>query len=30
MEQGETNAMTSPFWSSLKVQRPTWYAQKTI
>ena len=29
MEQGETNAMTSPFWSSLKVQRPTWYPQKT-
>ena len=28
MEQGETNAMTSPFWSSLKVQRPTWYPQK--
>jgi tripartite-type tricarboxylate transporter receptor subunit TctC len=30
MEQGETNAMTSPFWSSLKVQRPTWYPQKVI
>ena len=30
MEQGETNAMTSPFWSSLKVQRPTWYPQKII
>jgi tripartite-type tricarboxylate transporter receptor subunit TctC len=30
MEQGETNAMTSPFWSSLKIQRPTWYPQKTI
>jgi tripartite-type tricarboxylate transporter receptor subunit TctC len=30
MEQGETNAMTSPFWSSLKIQRPTWYAQKII
>lgn len=30
MEQGETNAMTSPFWSSLKVQRPTWYAQKIV
>jgi tripartite-type tricarboxylate transporter receptor subunit TctC len=30
MEQGETNAMTSPFWSSLKVQRPGWYEKKTI
>ena len=30
MEQGETNAMTSPFWSSLKVQRPTWYSQKIV
>jgi tripartite-type tricarboxylate transporter receptor subunit TctC len=30
MEQGETNAMTSPFWSSLKIQRPTWYPQKII
>jgi tripartite-type tricarboxylate transporter receptor subunit TctC len=30
MEQGETNAMTSPFWSSLKIQRPDWYAKKTI
>ena len=30
MEQGETNAMTSPFWSSLKVQRPTWYPQKIV
>ena len=30
MEQGETNAMTSPFWSSLKVQRPTGIRQKTI
>jgi hypothetical protein len=30
MEQGETDAMTSPFWSSLKVQRPTWYPQKMI
>jgi len=30
MEQGEVNAMTSPFWSSLKIQRPTWVPQKTI
>ena len=30
MEQGETNAMTSPFWSSLKIQRPDWYEKKTI
>jgi tripartite-type tricarboxylate transporter receptor subunit TctC len=28
MEQGEIEAMTSPFWSSLKVQRPTWYPEK--
>jgi tripartite-type tricarboxylate transporter receptor subunit TctC len=28
MERGEIEAMTSPFWSSLKVQRPTWYAEK--
>ena len=30
MEKGEIEAMTSPFWSSLKVQRPTWYPQKTV
>jgi tripartite-type tricarboxylate transporter receptor subunit TctC len=30
MEKGEIDAMTSPFWSSLKVQRPTWVADKTI
>src|SRR5262245_65599780 len=30
MEKGEVDAMTSPFWSSLKVQRPTWYAEKTV
>ena len=30
MENGEANAMTSPFWSSLKIQRPTWYPKKTI
>ena len=28
MERGEIEAMTSPFWSSLKVQRPTWYPEK--
>jgi tripartite-type tricarboxylate transporter receptor subunit TctC len=30
MENGEVNAMTSPFWSSLKIQRPTWYPNKTV
>jgi tripartite-type tricarboxylate transporter receptor subunit TctC len=30
MENGEVNAMSSPFWSSLKVQRPTWYPQKIV
>jgi tripartite-type tricarboxylate transporter receptor subunit TctC len=30
MEQGEIDTMTSPFWSSLKVQRPKWIADKTI
>ncbi|MGH6770288.1 MAG: hypothetical protein ACRECO_14840, partial [Xanthobacteraceae bacterium] len=30
MENGEVNAMTSPFWSSLKIQRPTWYPKKTV
>lgn len=30
MERGETNAMTSPFWSSLKVQRPQWLKERTI
>jgi tripartite-type tricarboxylate transporter receptor subunit TctC len=29
MEKGEIDAMTSPFWSSLKVQRPTWYRDQT-
>jgi tripartite-type tricarboxylate transporter receptor subunit TctC len=28
MERGEIEAMTSPFWSSLKVERPTWYPEK--
>jgi tripartite-type tricarboxylate transporter receptor subunit TctC len=30
MEQGEIDTMTSPFWSSLKVQRPKWIAEGTI
>jgi tripartite-type tricarboxylate transporter receptor subunit TctC len=30
MENGEVEAMPSPFWSSLKVQRPKWFAEKTI
>jgi tripartite-type tricarboxylate transporter receptor subunit TctC len=30
MEKGEIDAMTSPFWSSLKVQRTTWYPEKTV
>ncbi len=30
MERGEIDAMTSPFWSSIKVERPNWYADKTI
>jgi tripartite-type tricarboxylate transporter receptor subunit TctC len=30
MEQGEIDTMTSPFWSSLKVQRPKWIADKAI
>jgi tripartite-type tricarboxylate transporter receptor subunit TctC len=30
LEKGEIDAMTSPFWSSLKIERPTWYAQKTV
>jgi tripartite-type tricarboxylate transporter receptor subunit TctC len=29
MEKGEIDAMTSPFWSSLKIQRPKWYPEKT-
>src|SRR5262249_43975925 len=27
---GEVEAMPSPFWSSLKVQRPQWYPDATI
>jgi tripartite-type tricarboxylate transporter receptor subunit TctC len=30
MEKGEIDAMTSPFWSSLKIERPTWYPQKLV
>jgi tripartite-type tricarboxylate transporter receptor subunit TctC len=30
MEKGEIDAMTSPFWSSLKIERPTWYPQKIV
>lgn len=30
MEGGEVEAMPSPFWSSLKVQRPKWYPDGTI
>src|SRR5262245_22765896 len=30
MEQGEIEAMASPFWSSLKVQRPKWVSERTV
>ena len=30
MERGEMDAMTSPFWSSLKIERPTWYPEKIV
>lgn len=30
MENGEVEAMASPFWSSLKTARPTWYADGKI
>jgi len=30
MENGEVEAMASPFWSSLKTSRPDWYAQKKV
>jgi len=30
IENGEVEAMPSPFWSSLKTARPTWYAEKKI
>src|SRR5262245_53902461 len=30
MENGEVEAMASPFWSSLKTARPTWYQEGKI
>jgi tripartite-type tricarboxylate transporter receptor subunit TctC len=30
LEKGEMDAMTSPFWSSLKIERPKWYPEKTV
>ncbi len=30
MESGEVEAMASPFWSSLKASRPTWYKEGKI
>jgi tripartite-type tricarboxylate transporter receptor subunit TctC len=30
MENGEVEAMASPFWSSLKTSRPNWYPQSKI
>jgi tripartite-type tricarboxylate transporter receptor subunit TctC len=30
MENGEVEAMPSPFWSSLKVQRPKWFPEGTV
>jgi tripartite-type tricarboxylate transporter receptor subunit TctC len=30
MENGEVEAMASPFWSSLKTARPNWYAEGKI
>jgi hypothetical protein len=30
MESGEVEAMASPFWSSLKASRPTWYKESKI
>ena len=30
IENGEVEAMPSPFWSSLKTARPTWYAEQKI
>jgi tripartite-type tricarboxylate transporter receptor subunit TctC len=30
LEGGEVEAMASPFWSSLKTARPTWYAEHKI
>jgi tripartite-type tricarboxylate transporter receptor subunit TctC len=30
MEGGEVEAMASPFWSSLKTSRPTWYPERKV
>jgi tripartite-type tricarboxylate transporter receptor subunit TctC len=30
LEAGEVEAMASPFWSSLKTSRPTWYPEKKM
>jgi tripartite-type tricarboxylate transporter receptor subunit TctC len=30
MEKGEVEAMASPFWSSIKTSRPTWYPEAKI
>jgi hypothetical protein len=30
MESGEVEAMPSPFWSSIKTSRPTWYPERKI
>ena len=30
MESGEVEAMASPFWSSLKASRPTWYPEYKV
>src|SRR5262249_21174 len=30
MENGEVEAMASPFWSSIKTMRPDWYPQSKI
>jgi hypothetical protein len=30
MENGEVEAMASPFWSSIKVSRPTWYPESKV
>lgn len=30
MESGEVEAMASPFWSSLKTSRPTWYKEGKV
>jgi hypothetical protein len=30
LENGEVEAMSSPFWSSIKTSRPNWYPQAKI